>query len=100
MDHFARSARVWLKFVQFVLVLTWLFGLCVPVHADGAPRSLLPQEMRKTCREATNGCQVCVVGVVSGVVHCSLPGIACQPKSWSCRVPIKAGQDLKRNEQD
>lgn len=62
-------------------MLTATAGATETVH------SVLPEEMRETCREATNGCQICVVLAPSRVVHCSLPGIACQPKAWTCRVP-------------
>lgn len=60
-----------------------------------AVQAVLTEEMRRTCREANNGCQVCVILAPSGIVHCSLPGIACQPKAWTCRYPVVPAPELR-----
>ena len=39
---------------------------------------------RKKCNVATDGCQICKLDVVGDLIGCSTPGIACQPKQWTC----------------
>ena len=58
------------------LALSCLSALAAEPVGYG-PRSLAQ------CREATNGCEICVYDA-SGAPRCSLPGIACQPSSWRC----------------
>ncbi len=51
--------------------------------------SWLPKAVRTGCLEATNGCVVCRLPTQGTPLACSLPGIACQPQVWRCRLPIK-----------
>ena len=69
--------------------LVLLFALSLPAFADEPP----PQEeaslegygaAHPQCREWSDGCAVCLRD--SGV-HCSTPGIACQPQEIACKAP-------------
>jgi len=42
-------------------------------------------ERDPACAERTNGCEVCARGD-DGKPKCSLPGIACQPGRWRCKI--------------
>jgi len=60
----------------------------LPLETKGAEpmvvTPVMPEAMRQSCLEATNGCQVCVVLLPARTMHCSMPGIACQPSPWIC----------------
>ena len=52
--------------------------------ANAGDRKWPPIKGDKSCREATDGCQVCKFGSSGKLIGCSTPGIACQPGGWSC----------------
>jgi len=60
--------------------------------ADDAPAAAAPPEIslirfgsdNPACQEWTDGCAVCLRDS-GGVIHCSVPGIACQPSANLCR---------------
>ncbi len=73
-----------------MLRLALLFALIAPAFADEAPP---PKEeaslegfgvANAACREWSDGCAVCKR---DDAVHCSLPGIACQPSQIVCKAP-------------
>jgi hypothetical protein len=45
-----------------------------------------------SCREWSDGCAVCSRPDHGGIA-CSLPGIACQPATVTCRPEIREGED-------
>jgi hypothetical protein len=68
----------------------FLFALLAPACADEA---LLPKEQASLqsfaaahpeCKEWSDGCAVCKR---EDAVHCSLPGIACEPADIVCKAP-------------
>jgi hypothetical protein len=72
--------------------------MCAETPAPAAPVAAAPTHdlfaaEQPDCRELTNGCQVCVRGD-GGQPRCSMPGIACQPRAWSCNQRRNAGSRL------
>lgn len=76
-----------------VLALCAGFGLSARADAPDVPK--LPTPLKPsmegflaadpTCREWTNGCQVCTAGETGGAAACSTAGIACTPGRIVCQ---------------
>jgi hypothetical protein len=54
--------------------------------ANGEPSLLGFAAVNPACHEWNDGCATCRRDA-AGAVHCSTPGIACQPREVVCREP-------------
>ncbi len=54
--------------------------------AHAGDRKWPPIKGSLSCREATDGCQVCKFDPSGKLIGCSTPGIACQPRGSSCKT--------------
>jgi hypothetical protein len=67
-----------------------LFALSLPAYADEAPPPKEEASLQSfgaghpDCKEWSDGCAACKR---EDAVHCSLPGIACEPAAIVCKAP-------------
>ena len=66
-----------------IILLILTLGITITHAGD---RKWPPIKGDKSCREATDGCQVCKFDPSGKLIGCSTPGIACQPGSWNCNA--------------
>ena len=76
----------WIDSMSRIAIILLILTLGITITHAG-DRKWPPIKGDKSCREATDGCQVCKFDPSGKLIGCSTPGIACQPGSWNCNVP-------------